>query len=40
MEKKLQKFGINVGQGYKIFRKKRKKIRLNIMKLEKNINLP
>ena len=39
MEKKLQKFGINMGQRYKIFRKK-KKIRRNIMKIEKNINLP
>ena len=34
MEKKLQKFGINMGQRNKIFRKK-KKIRRNIMKLEK-----
>ena len=33
MEKKLQIFGINMGQRYKIFRKK-KKIRRNIMKLE------
>ena len=34
MEKKLQKFGINMGQRYKIFRKN-KKIRRNILKLEK-----
>ena len=41
MEKKLQKFGINMGQRYKIFSKK-ENIRRNrpIMKLEKNINLP
>ena len=38
MEKKLQKFGINMRQRYKIFLKN-ENIRRNIMKLEENTKI-
>ena len=40
MEKKLQKFGINMGQRYKIFRKKEKHQPYYNVIREKIINLP
>ena len=40
MEKKLQKFVVNMGQRYKIFRKKEKYQAYYNEIREKNINLP